>query len=60
MAQIITVCFETGRVTDWGLSRFEEAARRCSAEASRQPEQIAATLRRIAAGYRKQAAEGAG
>ena len=59
MAQIITVCFETGRVKDWGLNRFEEAARRCNAEALRQPEEIAATLRRCAAQYQRQA-EGAG
>ena len=54
MAQIILVDFASGRVTDWGLSRFEEAARRCNAEASRQPAEIAATLRRIAENYRRQ------
>lgn len=59
VAQIITVDFEGRRVMDWGTDRFAEAARRCSAEALRQPDEIARTLQRCAARYRK-AAEGGG
>lgn len=58
MAQIITADFRERRVLDWGLDPFAEAARRCSAEALRQPEEIAASLRRCAAKYRR--AEGGG
>lgn len=59
VAQIITVNFSTGQVTDWGLNRFEEAARRCNAEASRQPDEIARTLKRCADRYLRQAERGA-
>jgi hypothetical protein len=56
VAQIITVDFPARKVIDWGTDRFAEAARRCEAEALRQPSEIADTLRRCAARYR--AAEG--
>ena len=58
VAQIITVDFPARKVIDWGSDRFAEAARRCSAEALRQPDEIARTLERCAAKYLK-AAEGA-
>lgn len=58
VAQIITVSFADRKVMDWGLEPYAEAARRCEAEASRQPNEIADALRRCAARYR--AAEGAG
>lgn len=54
MAQIITVDFPARKVMDWGTDRFAEAARRCEAEALRQPNEIADTLRRCAAKYRQQ------
>lgn len=60
VAQIITVSFADRRVIDWGTDRFAEAARRCSAEALRQPDEIARTLQRCAARYRKAAEGGAG
>jgi len=60
MAQIITVDFPARKVMDWGTDRFAEAARRCEAEALRQPDKIADTLRRCAAKYRKQAEGGVG
>lgn len=54
MAQIITVDFPARKVTDWGMDRFTEAARRCNAEALRQPDEIARILKRCAAKYAKQ------
>lgn len=54
MAQIITVDFPARKVMDWGLDPFGEAARRCEAEALRQPGEIADSLRRCAARYRQQ------
>lgn len=60
MAQIITVDFRERKVIDCGLNRFGEAARRCSAAAAKEPDEICAdTLRRVAARYRR-AAEGGG
>ena len=58
VAQIITVHFGERRVIDWGQDRFAEAARRCSAEALRQPDEIARTLERCAARYLKAAERG--
>lgn len=60
MAQIITVDFPARKVMDWGMDRFTEAARRCNAEALRQPDEIARTLKRCAAKYLRQAEGGAG
>jgi hypothetical protein len=59
VAQIITVDFPARKVIDWGTDRFAEAARRCEAEALRQPNEIARTLERCAARYRE-AAKGGG
>lgn len=58
MAQIITVDFRGRKVIDRGLDRFEESARRCELRAAMEPEEIAASLRRCAAKYRR--AEGGG
>lgn len=58
VGQLITVNFSTGQVMDWGTDRFAEAARRCSAEALRQPPEIARTLQRCAARYLKAAERG--
>jgi len=54
MGELISVDFRARRVL---ISRDEwlAGARRCSAEADRQPEEIAATLRRCAAKYRQKA-----
>ena len=59
VAQIITVNFGERRVIDWGLEdRYAEAAARCELEALRQPADIADTLKRLAANYRKQGTGG--
>lgn len=57
MGEVIRVCFER-RVRITSQNRFVEAARRCSVEAARQPDEIARTLERCAARYLRQAAEG--
>lgn len=58
MGDVIRVCFERRvRIT---RDEWLAGAHRCEAEAARQPDRIAATLRRCAASYRNRAAEGGG
>ena len=64
MGQIIVVDFEAKRVI--ARTHYFDAAKRLDAEAGRQPQQTARTLRKLAAAYRQRsyeqdrAAEGAG
>lgn len=56
MGDVIYLSF--GRRTVISRDEWLRGAARCESEAARQPEEIAATLRRCSANYRVRAAEG--